>query len=163
MQAKGQLWPTRAFSAECAQNKQQVREKALNTSWQEGGRLLIKKATLMIKPSKPPQGGEGKTVQPGFARGKCTPSAYGTSPGGGGSSGSMPCDAYEGNASLRFVVPPLAGERWCRKAPKGESCRRQLFSVFPSRQRRGCMVLSKETAALFKRPPTAGPKGPSEV
>ena len=121
------------------------------------GACEIKKAPLMIKPSKPPQGGEGKTVQPGFARGKCTPSAYGTSPGGGGSSGSMPCDAYEGNASLRFVVPPLAGERWCRKAPKGESCRRQLFSVFLSRQGRGCMVLSKE-AAIYDckgRPPQA--------
>ena len=53
-------------------------------------------------------GGEGKTIQPAFARRKCTPSAYGTSPGGGGSSGSILCDAYEGNASLRFVVPPQA-------------------------------------------------------
>ena len=60
MQAKGQLWPTRAFSAECAQNKQQVREKAVNPSRQEGGRLLIKRAPLMIKPSKPPQGAKGK-------------------------------------------------------------------------------------------------------
>ena len=32
----------------------------LNTGRQEGGRLLIKKAPLMIKPSKPPQGARGK-------------------------------------------------------------------------------------------------------
>ena len=40
--------------------KLQVRKKALNTSRQEGGRLLIKMAPLMIKPSKPPQGARGK-------------------------------------------------------------------------------------------------------
>ena len=32
----------------------------------------------------------------------------------------MPRDAYEGNVSRSFIVPPAsAGERWCRKAPKG--------------------------------------------
>ena len=36
------------------------------------GACKIKKAPLMIKPSKPPQGGEGKTVQSAFARWKCT-------------------------------------------------------------------------------------------
>ena len=36
MQAKGQLWPTRAFSAECAQYKQQVSGVVINTSQQEG-------------------------------------------------------------------------------------------------------------------------------
>lgn len=36
------------------------------------GACKIKKAPLMIKPSKPPEG-RGKTAKPVFARGKCTP------------------------------------------------------------------------------------------
>ena len=36
-----------------------------------------------------------KTKQPGFARWKCTPSAYGISPGGGDSSGAIFCATYE--------------------------------------------------------------------
>ena len=46
------------------------------------GACKIKKAPLMIKPSKQPPRGEEETVQPAFVREKCTPSAYGTSPGG---------------------------------------------------------------------------------
>ena len=62
-----------------------MREKALNTSRQEGGRLLIIKGASYDKTFTTAPRGERKTVRPGFARGKYTPSAAygGVSPGGG--------------------------------------------------------------------------------
>ena len=129
------------------------------------GACKIKKAPLMIKPSKPPQGARGKPYN--------RPSPVGNAP----LLPPMAASSPEGQIYRRLPVEtcgtfhsthsPTASHRGeggaVRHQRGGGSCRRQLFSVFPSRQRRGCMVLSKEAAALFKRPPTAGPKGPSDV
>ena len=43
------------------------------------------------------------------------------------------CLPVETCGTLHSTHSPTAsaGGRWCRKAPKGASCRRQLFSVFP--------------------------------
>ena len=41
-QAKGQLWSTRAFYAECAQYIRHMRQPALNTSQREGCRLAVR-------------------------------------------------------------------------------------------------------------------------
>jgi|GEM_PF-3995779 len=52
----------------------------------------------------------------------------GTSPASGGRTTRAYIRAtYERSALRSFVVPPLAGGRWCRKAPKGGRLRRHLY------------------------------------
>ena len=113
-------------------------------------------ATVLYAVSR--QGAIGKTGKPGYACGKCPLSPSGDfprrgkfalllpsvscgtllsvhSPTGyaGVASGSRTTRAhygatYERNALRSLVVPPPAGERWCRKAPKGEAAAGGIYT-----------------------------------
>lgn len=80
-----------------------------------------------------------KSIQPPYRRGKCTPSAYGTSPGGGGLlyaslSTNLSCSIYSAaRTSPSGESTAAGGDRGA--FPLG---RRPGWFVFPSRQGRGC-------------------------
>ena len=113
---------------------------------------------------RPREKGKNHTTAPS-ARGKCTPSAYGTAPresgsrnfqspygslqisfdchpGGGGFSGAMLCDAYEIKAERRADFPPtgeVVAPATDRGAfPLGEA----RFACFPTPDRAVLKVLS---------------------
>jgi hypothetical protein len=100
------------------------------------------KAASYDKTIQPRPWRDWKTCQPGFARWKCTPSAYGTSPGGGGLfsaslSANLSRSLFNGGKSSPF------GGKVVRQHQKG---------CISSRRRRGCMVFPPARAVCLFSP-----------
>ena len=116
----------------------------------------------MIKPSQPPQGARGKQHNRALPVGNA-PLLPTAPPPEGEVLAALCLELLMSPKAERRVDFPLRGKY--REAGIGVHFHQAQpgWHVFSSRQGRGCMVLSKEAAALFKRPPTAGLKGPSDV
>lgn len=94
----------------------------------------------MTKPYNRPCG-RRKTGPPPCGCGKCTPFAAfgGVSPGGGDSSGTMPCYAYEFRNGAESRLPP-----------PGEVVRSTNRGAFP-RAKRGCLVFAADRQRCRQR------------
>ena len=91
-----------------------------------------------MKTIQPPTGVKNRQTGPA-ARWKCTPSAYGTSPGGGGLLSAYPCDNLSCSIYRRWKTSPFGGST----SEGGDR------GAFPSRQRRGCMVFPARRAVVW--------------